>query len=242
MTENQLIGTIKEMRQIKPRKDWVFLTKNQIMGEELETRKSLGILDIFPRFIFQYKFAFATLSVFCVLLGTFISAQNALPGDTLYSVKKITEKGRMLLASEADKPNFQLGLANKRLEELSNIAETNQIKKLAPAIQEFQANVSQAAKDLAQAKQPDVKQIVDTTKKIEENKQKIEDMGVVIGSSEELEEFDNALAQIAEKEIKNLDSSVLTEDQKEILNQAKEKFAAADYYAALEKIYLLLNN
>ena len=238
MTENQLIGTIKELRQIKPRKDWVFLTKNQIMGEELETTKSLGILDVFPRFIFQYKFAFATLSVFCVLIGTFVFAQNALPGDTLYSVKRITEKGKMLLASENEKPNIKFRLVNKRLEELNNIAQTNQVKKLAPAIQEFQANVSRAAKDLAQAKQPDVKQIIDTTKKIEENKQKIEAMGVVVGDSKEL---DNALAQIVEKEINDLDSRTLTDEQKEILIQVKEKFEAADYSAALEKI-LLLNN
>lgn len=236
MTENQLIGTIKELRQIKPRKDWVFLTKTQIMGEDLGATKSLGILDIFPRLIFQYKFALATLSVFCILAGTFIFAQNVLPGDPLYSIKKITEKGRMLLASETEKPNIQLGLVNKRLEELNNIAQTNQVKKLAPAIQEFQDNVSAAAKDLAQAKEPDVKQIVDTTKKIEENKQKIEAMGVVIGDSKEL---DNALAQIVEKEIKDLDNRTLTENQKGILDQAKEKFEAADYSAALEKILLL---
>jgi hypothetical protein len=142
------------------------------------------------------------------------------------------------LASETEKPNVQLELANKRLEELNNIAQNNQVKKLAPAIQEFQANVSQAAKDLAQAKQPDVKQIIDTTKKITENKQKIEALGVEVGDSKEL---DNALAQVVEKEIKELEDKSLTESQEEVLTKVKESFEAGNYSEALEEI-LLLNN
>jgi hypothetical protein len=241
MTEKQLFGTIKELRQIKPREDWVVFTKSQILGEELETKTNYGLFNIFPRFIFQYKPAFATLAVLCILAATFVSAQNSLPGDALYSVKKITEKGMTMLASESERPNMQLTLTNKRLEELNNIAKTNQIKKLAPAIQEFQTNASQAAKGLAQAKQPDVKQIkqiADATKKIEESKQKAEALGVVVGDTKEL---DDALAKIVEKEISDLETRILNESQAEVLKQAKESFEAADYSAALEKI-LILNN
>jgi hypothetical protein len=34
LTEKQLIGKIRELRQIQPRKDWVSLTKKEILGEE----------------------------------------------------------------------------------------------------------------------------------------------------------------------------------------------------------------
>jgi len=67
-----------------------------------------------------------------------------------------------------------LEIASKRLDELSTIAKTNQSKKLAPAIQEFQANLSKAASDLANAKNPDVKDLVLQTQKIKEGKERIE--------------------------------------------------------------------
>ena len=34
MTDKQLIGKLRKLRQIKPRKDWVILTKSQILGQE----------------------------------------------------------------------------------------------------------------------------------------------------------------------------------------------------------------
>ena len=34
MTEKELIFKIRELRQIKPREDWVSLTKSQILGQE----------------------------------------------------------------------------------------------------------------------------------------------------------------------------------------------------------------
>ncbi|TSC53743.1 MAG: hypothetical protein LiPW31_313 [Microgenomates group bacterium LiPW_31] len=36
MNEKELISKIQELRQIKPRKDWVVLTKTQILGEQRE--------------------------------------------------------------------------------------------------------------------------------------------------------------------------------------------------------------
>ena len=36
MEERQLIKKIEQLREIKPRKEWVFLTKKEIFGEEKE--------------------------------------------------------------------------------------------------------------------------------------------------------------------------------------------------------------
>jgi len=60
--EKDLVGKIRLLRQIKPRKDWVVLTKNQILGEEPTYRDRVSaILEVFPRIIFGYKPAFAGL-------------------------------------------------------------------------------------------------------------------------------------------------------------------------------------
>jgi len=225
VTEKELIGKIGELRQIRPRKDWVVLTKSQILGEE-------------PKVLFFpfFKPVLATVTAFGILLGIFSLAQNSLPGDILYPIKKITEKSQAVFVSETEKPQLNLELVNKRLEELTKIAQTNQVKKLAPAISEFQAKASEAAENLVKVKEPDVEKIVAQTKKLEENKQKVEALGVVLGETEKL---DNALAQLVEREIKELESQSLSEVQQEILEGAKEDFKIGDYNQALEKILLL---
>lgn len=220
-TEKQLIGKIRELRQIRPRKDWVVLTKSQILGEE-------------PKILFFpfFKPVLATVTAFGILFGIFSLAQNSLPGDFLYSIKKITEKSQAVFVSEEEKPVFQLKLANDRLEELTKAPARN----LAPTLSEFQASVFQAAKEIVEAEKPNIKEIVQQTKKLEENKQKVETLGIVVGETEAL---DTALAQLVESQIKDLEEGTLTEGQQELLEGAKESFEAGDYNQALEKILIL---
>src|SRR3989344_4169651 len=182
MTESDIVKKIRELRKIQPRKDWVSLTKTQILGEE-------------PRFSFfpYFKPAFAGLIAVLVILGVFGFAKNSLPGDSLYVVRKVIEKSRAVFVSEKDLPAFQLQLANDRLEELSRAP----VKNLAPTINEFQQNLSSAAKNLAKMQATTstpavIKKIVEETKKLEENKQKIESLGVVIDKKSSAE-LDTAL-------------------------------------------------
>jgi hypothetical protein len=219
----QVVRQIKKLRRIRPRKDWVLLTKDQILGEE----KSL---EIFPFLRPAYAGAFFLLFLF----GLFEFAQDALPGEYLYQLKKITERGQMILCSEEEKPRFNLELANRRLEELNKIAKENEVKKLAPAINEFQANVSEAAKNLVKMKKVDEKFIV-LTKKIEEEKEKAEE---VLATKIETEEYDNAVAQIVKREIVEREEISLTEKQKESLEKAKAYFEEGDYNEALTELLL----
>lgn len=239
MNEKELISKIRLLREIKPSQDWVVLLKQQVL-EEVSVEKKTSIFEFLPRLIFQYnKLAFASLLVFAIVTGAFTFAQNSLPGDPVYILKKITEKSRAVFVSEENLPKVHLEFANKRLEELNKIAETNQVKKLAPAISEFQANISQAAKNLIQAtsSRPEaLKGIVEETQKLNENRKKIEALGVVIG---ETEEWDNALSQLVEREIKDLETRTLTDSQKDILVKIKDDIEQGRYFEALEKILLL---
>ena len=239
MTEKELVGKIRLLRQIKPRKDWVVLTKNQILGEEPTYRDRVSaILEVFPRIIFGYKPAFVSLVVVFILFGLFVSAQNSLPGDPLYSLKRISEKTRAVFVSEDEESQYRLEMANKRLEELVKIAQVNQVKKLAPAIEEYQASAAKAAQNLKKTKNSqELKEIVQQTKKLEENKQKVEALGVVIG--EETEGLENALSQLVEREIKDLENRTLTEAQQKLLETAEADFEAGNYSQALGKILLL---
>lgn len=229
MTEKQLISRVRTLRQIKPRKDWVSLTKKEILGEA-------------PSFTFfsYFKPAFAGLIAIFILFGVFGFGlvKDSLPGDPLYLIKKIAHKSQAVFVSEEEKPAFQLKLANERLEDLTKA----QAKNLAPTIFEFQASISAAAKDLAkiEATTSDpvvIQKIVEEAKKIEENRQKVESLGVIIGE-EGTAALDNALGRIVDNLIKDLEERTLTEEKDGILTEMKELSEKGQYSDTLE-LYLI---
>lgn len=246
MTEKELVGKIRELRQIKPNQDWVVLTKNRILGGE---EKHTSLISIF-RVIF-FKPAYVCLIFIFVLLGLFGIAQNSLPGDLLYPIKKITEKSQAVFVPQREQPKLNLELANKRLEELTKIAQTNQVRKLAPAINEYQTSVSEAAKNLnkiaANTSDPSIiKEIAEKAQKLIENEEKVKSLGVIVDESKDFKENIQALVsrqiEIWKIQINNLSDEI--EKKKELesmLEKAEEYYKAEDYYNAsqvLEEIYL----
>jgi len=247
MDEPQLMRQLKELCDIKPRQDWVILAKNRILAEPTEALAKAdkpGLLSFFP--LFRYKLAFAPIISVLVVIGLFGFTQKTVPGDTLFSVKKMTETAQVAFTSNIEKPKTQLKLANKRLDELSRIAQANQVRSLDPAIKEFQTSMAQAVQDLV-AMNTSVtssdalilQEIAIETQKLEENKQKIETvLGVVIGDTGALE---NALAKLVERELKDLEERSLTEQQSQFFEEARLAYLEGDYLEALVKILLLSN-
>jgi hypothetical protein len=247
MKQPSLVSQLKSLREIEPRKEWVVFTKQRIFAGEPEAAKA-GLASIFP--IFRYKLAFAPIISALILIGIFGFTQNTLPGDFLFSVKKMTESAQVAFSSGADKPKTQLKLTNKRLEELSKIAGANQIKNLDPAIKEFKSNITEAAKNLAayniSATGTDpliVKEIVMESKRLEENKEKIESvLGAVIGDTNELSSAISQLEkQTAAYLIADLEARTLSENDGLLLNEARADFASGNFATSLEKIWILSN-
>lgn len=231
MQEKELIKKIQLLKKIKPRKDWVVLTKTQILGEE----KAYSISGIE---LLRFRPVYAGLLFIFIILGLFGVSLSSLPGEPLYSVKKIAEQSQALFVSEEKLPSYTLEMANKRLEELTKIAKANEVKKLAPAFSEFQAEVSEAAKVLQKSEKVNVKEIVEKTKKLEQNKEIVE---YILATKIETKELDNALSSLVEREINDLESSILTEEQANLLIEAKAAFEEGNYNLALEKILQITN-
>ena len=235
--KTELIFKIKGLKEIKPGQDWVLFTKKQILGEA--EAPSFSFKESFLG-LFQYKYkpAFATLVIVGVLIGTFGLAQNALPSDSLYPIRKITEKVMVSFVSKDRKPSLQLGYANRRLEDLFRVAQANQEEEIKPIIKEYQADLSNAAISLNRIEESGVavKDIVQETKKIEENKEKIKALGIIIG---EAKDFESALKPFVEREIEELENKALSQRQIEIFEGAKEDYEEGNYSQALEKILLL---
>ena len=236
---HELISKIEELKGIKPRPEWVILAKAKILGPEYISSETHS-----ARLwgIFGWRSITAMSVSMAVLLGVFIGAQSALPGGPLYSLKRMTEKGQSAFVSTREKPKANIELASKRLEELGQIAKNNQSRRLAPAISEFQANVASLTKDLTAMSSTSsdmtaVKGIVQAAKQLEENKRKVEAMGIVVGGTDEL---DSAIAKLVEREIAQIGANDLTENQQKTLEQAREDLKAGDYSSALEKILLMM--
>ena len=244
-TEQELIKKIRELKQIRPRQEWVVLCKSQIFSEdEVGEARLHQLVQAFFKMAF-YKPALAALTAFGLVFGVFGFAQNSLPGELLYSVKKLTEKTQAVFVSEQEKPAFQFELANKRIGELNKIAETNDVKKLAPAIKEYQASVTKAAENLTKIREPEknpeiVKEVVLQSEKLTDKKQEVEALGVVFdGTKEQLEDSTN---QLIEKMIDVWEKEPLNEKQEECLREAKEYYEQGELYQAsqaLGEIYLL---
>ena len=235
MTEKQLISKIKKLRNIKPDQDWVVFTKDNIMGKEKKFSFSALVNDFYKgeRFVFNHKPAFAFLTVLLIVIGLFGFSQNSVPGDSLFTLKKITEKGQGVL--EKDEVKRNLALVDKRLDDLAKIAEDNDVNKLAPAINEYQETVSNVA-DSLEDNPKNIQEIVGTIKELEGKQEKIKSLGIEIGDNEKL---DNVLGQIVQNEINDLETKILSEEQEQELNQAKELFEQEEYSEALEKILTL---
>ena len=221
---NNLIREIKQLRKVKPRKDWVLSTKTEILGKEQS-------FELFPFF----RPAYAGLFVLLIFLGLFEFSQGALPGESLYYLKKIAERGQIMISSEEEKPIINLEFANKRLEELNQIAQKNEVKKLAPAMEEFRANVSEAAKNLTKVKKVD-ENLVLQTQKLEENKEKVEKVLATKIEDEAYSEYMTAIAQVVENQINDLEERTLSTEDELILQEAKADFERGDYSEALVKI------
>lgn len=227
MIKSQLVRKIRQLKKVKPKKDWVLLTKTQILGQET----TFNLLPFL-------RPAYAGLFALLLLAGLFEFSQGALPGESLYYFKKIVEKGQIILSSEEERPRMNLELANKRLEELNQIVQKNEVRKLAPAMDEFRANVSAAAKNLPNVKKIS-KEIVVQIQKLEENE---EELGKILATkvgNEEYEEYNIALAQLVERQILEMEEKTLSKDDEVILKAARQDFESGDYSEALMKILVL---
>lgn len=252
VSEAELILKIRELRKLKPEKKWVFLAKKEILGEMGEMRES-GVekifLPVFRQFVEAFlprRLTFKPILAFSILAlmlttGGFILIKNTLPGDLLYPVKKLTERTRAFFISQNDKPKAGLELVNKRLEELAEISQTNQVKKIAPSFNEIKTTKSAAKKEVVKLIQGKSEQeAIKIAKEIAPRLKEINDKEKQVLSSlnGDLEEENNESTEkiIVEFLILDLKNSTLTDSQAELFVQAESYYQEGNYSQALEKI------
>jgi len=218
--EKELIEKIRLLKKIKPEKEWVLLTKEKILGKEI---------SFFP--ILNLRFA----KVLFILLILFWASFSFLNKNFSYFINKL--KANTTLLSEEEKAKLELELASKKLEELSKIAKSEEIKKLEPAIKETKETVAKATKNLIKSKKLN-KEIAKKTLELEKRKQEVEK---VLGAKISDEEIENSTKTFIKDWMDYLETRSLSEEQKQILEEAKKYFENENLAKVLE-LLLLINN
>src|SRR3989344_3621909 len=132
MQDTELIAKIKSLKQIKPEKEWAVLVKSRILREVKPQGKfKLEIPPFFAGLLTRWQPVYiipALVLMIGVISGFALNlSQSSLPGDSLYSLRRMSEEAQVVISSDVQKPKVRLEMANKRLEDLSKIAQVNRV-------------------------------------------------------------------------------------------------------------------
>lgn len=217
ITEKQLIDSLKQLKEIKPRKEWALLLKSQILTEkqaEIKTTEHpaqfAGFMNIFSQK--QMAYSFATL---LLLIAGVFGLVKLLPSNTAPQQTASLIRQTGLTHNVADL-NVKITELKKNLKNTS-LTNLQTAKAVADQIQKIKQLQTKTLADVLSA--PDEKSLKDA-----------------------LSSADSTLAPLIENEINDLQKTTLTADQQKILVQAQDLYKKGDYSGALEKIWDLSNN
>ena len=244
MKEEEVIAKLTLLKEIKPKEDWVVLSRNKIMGVESEPirlkdqRKILDIVHFFRyiRYIEKPAVVIPLLAILVVGGIAIEQTSSSVPGDILYPVRTSLERTQQLNNIE---------LAQLRLADLKEVVEANRVKNLPSTIREFEMSVEKASRSLAELVEKDPEKALQVGREIvqlQKAKSEIEQiLGTKIGEDQEVE-LTNSTRKVVEYELAYLETRSLTEEQKELFESAKISAEQEDYAAALETIWILSQN
>lgn len=212
MTDNDLIKKIKGLKGISPNVEWMDSTRNELISK-IELNEADFMRIGFFQWLKQPQAVALTLCLALILFGgpwmTLKASQSSLPGDLLYSVKKISEGVQTTIASDSGKVGLQAEFASRRLEELNKItydsySSEEKTEKSAQVMDAFKDSLAKVSQNVGKVSKEEAVAVAETTKKIEESLKRTEN------------EISEEIKEIAEKALEDVKShilAVLTEDE-----------------------------
>ena len=244
ITQKQIIGSLKELKDIKPRQEWAVLLKSQILSPKLINlevperiikeipAKSIGILDILSVVFFQRKLAYVSMLALLLVIGFFGFAQNTVPGDLLFPLKEIAEQSQAALTGRT---TLNQDVANLKgsINNLAQAAKDGKKDNIPSAIKNIDANALVLANNLRNNSVNDPQTLNEIGQTL--NKTLADIPGTDLTETPGVQD----LLQIL---IADYQKITLTDDQKDALADAEDLYAQEKYADALEKILLINEN
>ncbi|MEK7542503.1 MAG: DUF5667 domain-containing protein [Patescibacteria group bacterium] len=255
MEDKALIAKLSYLKEIKPKQEWVVLTRQRLLGEKtqgvalpLQKGSFWGMVEGVGRLLAKLERpAFAIPALACLVGGAAVwqGALESLPGDTFYPLRAAVEQVPLRFSTVEERPFREFALAQRRLADLKVIAEQNRVKNLPSAIQEFEANASRISEGFLQIVENQPEKALQASRQmvhLQKEKSEVEKiLGTKIGEEQE-KEIENATKRLVEYELAYLETRSLTEEQKRLFETAKTTAGQEDYASALETIWKLSQN
>lgn len=237
LTQKQLVEQLRELKEIKPRAEWVILAKSQIFNEPALEQKviknpvrKVSIFGVVASSLLHRKLAYSFATLLFIFVGLVGFAQYTMPGDLLFPVKKITEQSEAALTGQTGVKQSMATL-NNRINDLAKAAKEGKKDNIPAAINEINTNAVELAKNLRNEPIEDsatIKEIA-VSLKVLADLQGEEDLT-------ETPQVKDLYQAVVENQLADLEKSTLTEEQTEFLATAQELYEQGDYVGALEEI------
>lgn len=256
MKDSDLIAKLSQLRQEKPREEWVVLTRQRLFEAEaqyglppLQGRRLWGILQRIGRLI-EFTAQYAQRPALVIPVLAVIVAGGAigrgtlesLPGDTFYPLRVAVEQVPLRFSAAEERPVREFGLARQRLSDLRMVAESNSLKNLPAAIEEFETNASKVSAEFIEIVENQPENALQTSRQIvqlQKEKSEVEEiLGTKIGE-EQNKGIEDAIRVLVEYEVAYLETRSLTEEQEQLFESVKALIEEEDYATALETIWTL---
>jgi len=247
ITQKQLIKDIMQLKEIKPREEWALLLKSTLLENKVPSRmtgaasaQKVSIIDVLSSVFFQpfgsaqgrQKLAYAFAAILLLIVGVFGFAQNTMPGDLLFPIKKIAEQSQAALTGQTTLKQDVVNL-NSRINDLAQVAKDGRKNNIPSAISEINTNLSQLAKSLKDNPAQDSK----TLKEIAVSLKMLANVpGTDLSENQDVKDLYQTIVQ---SQIADLQKTTLTDEQKSTLIEIKELYEDGKYVEALEKILLI---
>ena len=240
ITQKQLISQLKELKEIKPRQEWVSLLKSQIIVEkkaEVQTKVIdnpaqfagfASIMDMFSSTVFQKRLAYSLATLALMIVGVLGFVKYESPA----SVKQVAVQSQASLLGQVALKQNATNLSNK-VNGLAQATKSNRAAATSSALRDINSN----AKDLAESLKTNKTNDPETLKEIAVSLKTLADVsGTDLTKNPDV----NDLYQtVVENQISDLQKTTLTDNQKIILTKAEDLYKAGKYSDALEQILLI---
>ena len=182
MTEKEIIQKIQKLKSIQPSPAWLSLTRQNLIKQTSQLIRSERMNWSFFDGLFglkgYFKLGLIMSGVLIFLIGgpwlVIKVSQASLPGELLYSVKRITEQIQIKVAPEETKAQLQVEFASRRLEELNKLHQDSfspeeKSKKAEQVVSDFQNNLVGVSLHLSKISKEKAMVMAKKTKELKEN-------------------------------------------------------------------------
>lgn len=215
MQDQQLIAQLKELKKISPRKEWVVLSKNEILGSQASFT---GFWENISSMIFSKKYAYAFAALAVLMVGSVAMMQ--FPGNSSIPIASPAA----LVEAQNNVETFKV-----KSKELAMVAQ-NDPKSFSTAVDD----VKMAAKQLTETIQKEPALAKEVALEVNNNKTYL-----AVAGTQVKETSDTLYRTIVEQMVSDLQKTSLTKSQEESLGIARDLYKKERYADALESILLL---